>query len=275
MEPLFTVDGDKCKRDGLCQAECPMALIFLEDRKSLPTPVPGAEDVCINCGHCVAICPHGALSLRTMPLEDCPPIRHELAVSPDQVSQLLRGRRSIRVYKSQPVPRDLLRRLIELARYAPSGKNVQPVQWKVFMERARIQELSGLVVDWMRNVIKENPKLAEMLNLELVVRRWEKGHDTICRESPHLIVTHAHKNERTAPQACTLALGYLELAAPSMGLGACWAGYFNTAANLWPPLLEALGLPEGHITYGCMMVGFPSFTYHRLPLRAEPVITWQ
>jgi nitroreductase len=166
-------------------------------------------------------------------------------------------------------------RLIELARYAPSGHNFQPVEWKVFLERGRVRELGAIVVDWMRNTIKENPDLAKMLQMERSVARWENGHEVIFRDAPHLLVAHAHKNERTAPQACTLALSYLELAAPSMGLGACWAGYCQAASATWPPMLEALNLPKDHVSYGCMMVGYPSFSYHRLPMRNEPSITWE
>jgi hypothetical protein len=60
-----------------------------------------------------------------------------------------------------------------------------------------------------------------------------------------------------------------------MGLGACWAGYFNLAANVWPALKDALALPEGHAPFGTMLVGRPTYRYQRLPLRNEPQIIWR
>jgi nitroreductase len=36
--------------------------------------------------------------------------------------------------------------------------------------------------------------------------------------------------------ACAIALTYLELATYSLGLGACWAGYFSAAAAFYPPM---------------------------------------
>ena len=90
-----------------------------------------------------------------------------------------------------------------------------------------------------------------------------------------MIVTHAPKEEQSAPAACTIALAYLELAAPSFDLGACWAGYFNAAANLWPPMQDYLELPAGHSSFGAVMVGYPLYEYYRLPLRKEPLITWR
>ena len=65
--------------------------------------------------------------------------------------------------------------------------------------------------------------------------RWESGADTILRGAPVLVQVHAHKDERTAPQGCTIATAYLELAATAHGLGACWAGFFNAAALMYPP----------------------------------------
>ena len=59
------------------------------------------------------------------------------------------------------------------------------------------------------------------------------------------------------------------------GLGACWAGYFNAAATSWLPLQSALALPENHASYGAMMVGYPKFAYHRLPVRNEADISWR
>ena len=100
---LFTIDHQKCTRDGLCAADCPMSIITMNDHG--PEPVAGAEQMCINCGHCTAVCPHGALTLHTMPLEHCPPLQAGWQLQPEQVEQFLKGRRSVRSYKSEPVPR--------------------------------------------------------------------------------------------------------------------------------------------------------------------------
>jgi nitroreductase len=70
-----------------------------------------------------------------------------------------------------------------------------------------------------------------------------------------------------------IALSYMDLAAPSLGLGCCWAGFFMIAAGSWPPLAEAFQLPEGHKSFGAMMVGYPKFRYQRLPERNEAKIT--
>ncbi len=271
---LIVVDRDKCRRDGVCVSECPAKIIELRDQDSFPAPIDGAEELCIDCGHCVAVCPHGAMSHRAMSPEQCPPVRREWLLGPEQVEYFLRARRSIRTYKNQPVDREVLSRLIDIARFAPSGHNSQPVRWLVIYHREEVHRLSGLVVDWMRHLVRLGDPLAEALHMGRVISAWEQGLDRVSRGAPHIIVAHAPEEERTAPAACIIALTYLELASPSFGLGACWGGYFNAAANFWPPMKGALPLPEGHISFGAMMVGYPKYSYHRLPLRNDAQISW-
>lgn len=272
---IFSIDQSKCHQDGICASECPLALIDFQGKGSYPTPIAAAAELCINCGHCAAVCPHGALSLAAMPLEQMPPLRKELNISRQQAEQFLRGRRSIRAYKDKSIAQTELQRLIELARYAPSGHNRQPVHWLVLSGREQLNGLAAIVIEWMKYVIKEQPALAEMLHMDLVLAKWEAGKDPILRGAPHVLVAHGLKEERTAAQACTIALTYLELAAYSLGMGACWAGYFGAAAAVFPPLQKALGLPSGHLSFGAMMVGYPQVSYQRLPLRNPPVITWR
>lgn len=272
---LLKVDTEKCKRDGICVDTCPMGIINLKSDRELPALVPGGEELCIQCGHCVAVCPHGALSHSAMPADQCPPIRKELLISPEQAEQFLRMRRSIRRYKQKKVPRELLGRLIEVARHAPSGHNSQPVEWLVVYDDQEVRRLAGLVIDWMRHLVAEKSPLAAMLHLDLVIKSWEAGTERIFRGAPHLIVAHAPQAHRASQSSCTIALTYLELMISALGLGGCWAGYFTGASQMWPPLMDALALPAGNLVFGGMMVGYPQYRYHRLPLRKPPRIIWR
>ncbi len=272
---LFTVDRDKCARDGICAAECPARIIEFRDRESYPSPAEGAADRCINCGHCVAVCPRGAFSLKTMNSGECPALLKDSLPTPEQARQLMISRRSIRAYQDKPVDRETLSRLIDTARYAPSGHNSQPVHWLVIEDRAEVNRLAGLVIDWMRQLLEESPAAARTMHFNLIVAAWESGVDRICRGAPHVIVAHAPASHFASQPACLIALTYLELAAYSMGLGTCWAGYFNAAAVNYPPMARALNLPQGHQCFGAMMIGHPKFRYHRVPTRKSPSVTWR
>ena len=134
---LFTVDPSKCKKDHICVAICPLGNI--EQVDGVPTPGKNAGESCINCGHCVAACPTGALSHRAMRPEQCASIKPGLSLNADQADQFLRGRRSIRVYRTDPVDRAALARLIGTASTGPSGHNTQPAEWLVIHDTAEIQ----------------------------------------------------------------------------------------------------------------------------------------
>jgi nitroreductase/NAD-dependent dihydropyrimidine dehydrogenase PreA subunit len=272
---IFTVDADKCSHDGICVAVCPYNIIELRDKGDVPTPVAEKEALCLRCGHCEAFCPHGALTLNDRPFKQVEPIRDELKVTPGQTGQLMRSRRSIRHYKSQPVERQTLQQLLDIARHAPSGMNGQPVHWLVIYDTQELRRLAGLAIDGMRQLVKDNSPLAEMMQFTSMISAWEKGEDAICRNAPHLIVAHAHQKIMSAPTDCVIALTYLELAAPTFGLGVCWAGHFRIAVNAWAPLREALELPPEHAMYGAMMIGRPRYRYQQIPERKEARVTWR
>lgn len=271
---LFEVNTETCNKDGICAAVCPAGIITM-DNSGYPAPTAEAEELCIECGHCVAVCPTASLSHRTIATEACQPIQREQQLSLEQCEQFLRARRSIRTYKKQAVSQDELQKLIELARYAPTGHNSQSVQWLVLGKREELHDLAGVTVDWMRWMLENMAEMALAQHMDRTVRRWEEGKDVIFRDAPAVIIAHAPETDPIAPSSSTIALAHLELAASAMGLGCCWAGYFFIAAQNFPPMMEALPLPEGHKCLGSMMVGHPKFKYHRIPVRKSPEITWR
>jgi nitroreductase/NAD-dependent dihydropyrimidine dehydrogenase PreA subunit len=271
---LLTINPDKCNRDGICADVCPMKIIYFKDKNTLPVPVPGADKLCIRCGHCVAVCSTGAMSHEIMSPEQCLPVKKEWRMTPEHAEHFFRYRRSIRVYQKKTVDREILAKLIELASYAPSGHNLQPVKWHVVYDSTELKRLTGLVADWMRYMIKEQPDMANLMHMDLILAGWDAGVDVICRDAPHLIIAHGSSADTTAQTSCTIALTYLDLAAPPLGLGTCWGGFFQAAATFWPPLQKALDFPKGNVSYGAMMVGYSKYRYQRMPLRNKPQVTW-
>jgi nitroreductase/NAD-dependent dihydropyrimidine dehydrogenase PreA subunit len=274
---FLIIDRDKCDRDGICVAECPERVIAMGD-EGFPALTEFSDKLCIRCGHCVTVCPQAALALDFMEPAECPPIRAELTVSKEMMEHHIRSRRSIRTYKKKPVERETLKRLIETARYGPTAKNFQTVKWIIVENHEKVNRLGSMVIDWMRAMLEgEVTPIFTSFMMEQIVTDWDKGGDWICRGAPHMIVAYGSDdpNLPLVDTNCAIALTTLELAAPAFGLGACWGGYFNAASNLWPPLNEALDLPEGHHPHGAMMIGYPVYGYKRIPLRNEPDIQWR
>ncbi len=274
---FIRIDDEKCNRCGICVTECPERVLEMGPSGTVPAITEFGRDLCIECGHCVAVCPEAAFNLDLMSVDQCAPVNPELFISREQMEQHILFRRSIRTYKKKPVPREDLKRLIETAQYAPTAKNMQPVDWVATEDREETHRLGGMVIDWMRSMLKgESKPIFTEFMMNQIVGDWDKGGDWICRNAPHMIVAHG-ANDLPIPASgsgCTIALTTLELAAPTFGLGACWGGYFNAASNNYPPLRKALGIPANHDPFGAMMVGYPVYKYHRIPLRKKASIRW-
>lgn len=271
---LFTIDKKTCNKDGICAAECPRRIIVWK-KGEYPVPAADADDLCISCGHCVAVCPKGSLSHRTCPLDECPPIQQDLRVTVGQCEQLLKSRRSVRAYKDKPVSRDDLAKAVDMARYAPSGHNSQCVEWLVITDKDRLHTLAGMVIDWMRLMAENKIENTYNIRAKKLVESWERGTDVILRDAPVLVVTHGDKKHPLAAGSSPIALTYFELAATGIGLGCCWNGYFSLALQAFTPLREALKLPEGNRAFDAMIAGYPKYTYHRIPTRKTPSIIWE
>lgn len=268
------VDEQRCKKDGICASECPLAIITLNDGNGFPELVPGGEQMCLACGHCVAVCPQGALSHDHVPVEACPAVDKDLVIDENQAVQFLRSRRSIRFFKDRSPDRATLQRLVEIARYAPTAGNGQRVEWIILTDRSRIRELAGMTVDWMRAILEKSPKSAAPY-MPAIVGAWDMGFDAVLRDAPVLVVASAPGKDSNGMVDVTLALSYFELAAPKLGLGTCWAGLLEGALLSSEQLREGLGLPSGHPHHYPMMVGYPRSRYYRLPERKPPAITWK
>lgn len=271
---LLNINPEKCKQDGLCAAECPMGVIRFEGKGSYPDIPPEKEPMCIRCGHCVAVCPHGALDHAEIPLSECVEIDKALTISSAQGEQFLRSRRSVRKFKDQPIEKAVLQRLIEIARYAPTASNLQLVEWLVVNDARRLHDISGRVIDWMRAQLQD-PKAAVMPYHHLLVRAWDAGIDTVLRSAPCLVVAMAPGPLPVRMVDVSLTLGYLELAAPLFGLGTCWAGLLQGAMLSNPSLKEEVGIPKDYPFHFPMMIGYSNVRYYRLPERKAPKIHWR
>jgi nitroreductase/NAD-dependent dihydropyrimidine dehydrogenase PreA subunit len=270
---MLIIDKNKCKKDGFCARECPGVLIELPE-SGFPKLKSGMEEACVICGHCVAVCPHGALSHQNVRIEHSPEILEELKISMRQAEQFLRSRRSIRAYQAKPVDQNSIRKLIEIARCAPTAGNSQLVEWLVLTDHAKIKKVAGLTVEFVREMMKDPKVIAAAPYLQMMVAGWDAGFDTVLRDAPVIVVAHAPQEAMNGLGDVTLALSYLDLMAPAMGLGTCWAGLLHGAMLHVPSIKEAVGVPADHPYQYPLMLGYPEAKYYRVPERKAPKIVF-
>jgi nitroreductase/NAD-dependent dihydropyrimidine dehydrogenase PreA subunit len=270
---LITIDEGKCKKDGLCAGECPMAIIRMAEGE-FPVLVDGGDMMCNDCGHCVAVCPHDALAHERVPVDASPKIEKDLKINEAQMVQFLRSRRSIRRFEDQPVEKEKIERLIEIARYAPTGNNGQLIEWQVFTDTEAIKGLTSLVVDFLRSIIKDMGGHSYAGVMSMIVGAWDMGYDAVLWSAPAVVLASAPKTALSGEQDVASVLTYFQLAATTMGLGTCWAGMMQNALKGSPELKAAVHLPVGHIYHYPMMLGYPKPKYFRMPERRSPKINW-
>jgi len=271
LDTMITVDESLCINCGSCIRACPGGLIT---KKDFPVPIQNGWDLCIDCGHCVAICPTGAMHQRSMGPEDCEEIDIHLIPKWDRVRQYLISRRSVRGYIKRAIEKEKILQLLDVARYAPNGANRQVIRWVVINDPARVHRIAEMTIEWMKVVKEKKPALYEEAKLELFVEPWEVGQDRISRGAPCIIMACAPKDERTAPPAAMIAIHQIQLAAPGLGLGTTFTGSINTASQGYPPLIEMLGLPEGHSPHATCAIGYPAEKYQRIPVRKPVDVAW-
>jgi len=244
MEKL-NVNESACRSCGKCAEICPMAIIALDDAGHPYKREGGAE--CMDCGHCAAICPEGAI-ISMLGEQD--------AGRREDFLPFMKRRRSCRKFRKESVPTELIDRALDAARYAPSAKNTQPVEWTVISDTAAIQSLAKALFEKGR----ANPELA---------RRYafvDGDEDPIFRSAPVLVAVHSDPKNVLFPGDGIIAATCFDLAAQALGLGTCWSG---TAFSATDAVKRLARIPEHHNLHAVFMLGFPEHTWRQLPARKE------
>jgi nitroreductase len=142
------------------------------------------------------------------------------------IMKIIKGRRSIRRFKSKPVEREKIETLLEAARWAPSAGNAQPWDFIIITDSRTIQGLKTVMTGVMGNM----------------------------KEGPVLILVCSNRNRETAWSRYDIgcALQNILLCAHCMGLGACAIGGFDEGM-----IVKLLDLPEDSKPCLFITAGYP------------------
>ncbi|UCH57385.1 MAG: nitroreductase family protein [Candidatus Bathyarchaeota archaeon] len=139
-----------------------------------------------------------------------------------EVFEAIRARRSVRSYKSDLVPEEVLMRLLEAARLAPSAMNYQP--WRFIVVR--------------RQEVKERIARSGMFA-------------RFASQAPVIIVACGDTRSRFHVHDTCIALEHIVLAATSEGMGSCWIGSFDEEE-----LRGLLKIPERFSVVALVSIGY-------------------
>jgi nitroreductase len=163
------------------------------------------------------------------------------------ILNLLKSRRSIRVYQDKPVPQDFLLQILEAGRWAPTGANLQPWHFIVVTDPETRKEIGKVArFFFIKSSFVEKAPLVLILGFD--TRKGKYGRYDV-----------------------TLAGGNMMTMATNLGLGTCWIGAFDE-----PKVKETLGIPKPIEVIALITLGYPdekAETPSRVEL--EKIVHWE
>lgn len=164
------------------------------------------------------------------------------------VYEAVKTRRSVRAYKPDAVPEDVLRRILETARLAPSANNRQ--EWRFIVvadaeKRARLTEAAN-----NQKFVGQAPVILAFCST--------KSRVMTCGQDAGTVDT-------------SIALSYVTLAAVAEGLGTCWLGAFDQEKAK-----DILGVPPDAQIIGMTPLGYPARDFPARPRRGfDDVVSFE
>ncbi|MCD6570127.1 MAG: nitroreductase family protein [Deltaproteobacteria bacterium] len=316
--PTFEFDAEKCTHCKACAQACPTSCIQWDEEKKMPyaTGYKGMELACISCNTCEAVCPANCIRVRgeyrvvygryktpddkqgemtpPMPFGDKDLNRDFKDIEKDltETEKVIYRRRSIRLFKDKPVPKELIHRIIEAARFAPSAGNNQPWKFVVVTNRDLIDKVDkqcAKVLDaikWMyagsgtwRKVAVSLTSYLQVNNMDQrpipAIQKVHQSGGSITWGAPVLI--HILKDVRgiSNPDLDTgFAAHNLVLAAHSLGLGTCYIGFIASAIKYLPWLKKEIGIEYPYDLVTSVCVGYPKGKLDNPVYRGQVPVEW-
>ncbi len=155
--------------------------------------------------------------------------------------EVVKNRRSVRVFKKDPVPEDMLEKIAEAAALAPTGNNTQPLEVVVVRDKALMHAIETLIGEFFLPPMTQRFDAPAML---LVL-----GDPRFCAGYPEGFV-----REGILHSSLCLAIENMFLAMASLGLGGVWKEVPPSAAVRIKALLK---IPQVFILKTILPIGFP------------------
>ena len=149
----------------------------------------------------------------------------------DALLDLIKRRRSVRHFAKRPIPEDILNKILEAGRWAPSGANIQPRRFLVVTRK----ELLETIARFSHYGPIRSRHVADAAALIVLLGDTESISPTVDLD-------------------CAIAGTNMTLMATAAGIGSCWIGAFeeqnikqllNTPARYAIIAMIAFGYPEG------------------------------
>ncbi len=290
MNLVPVIDSKKCTLCGKCVAICPKEVLYIENKRVLLN-----ENECMLCSHCYDVCKFDAVSfgdtLRNLKFSTFKYKEKILAgkdISPEELVNIFRSRRSTRRFKNEEISDDVVRDLIEFAVTAPSGSNCQNWEFTVLNGREKVWEFATQMKEFFLKInrLAANPFVRylsvpfmgrTLLNyyrdhfetVKMAIEESEKGRDLLFHGAPCIIIIHSPMDGSTPVEDGTLAAYNICMLAHYMNLGTCLIGFAVEALNRSPDIKEEIDIFGDNRIHAVIAVGKPTTKFLKHSLRKD------
>jgi len=146
--------------------------------------------------------------------------------------EVVRTRRSVRSYRPDPIPKEVLNRVLEAVRIAPSGSNRQPWKFIIVQDEALKQKMVSACNN--QGFIAEAPLIVVACGSNIHYNRGD------------------YMGDMSMLVDVTIAFTHLVLVARAEGLGTCWIGAFQNEE-----VKKLLNIPEEYNVVAVTPLGYP------------------
>ncbi|HUU00920.1 MAG TPA: nitroreductase family protein [Myxococcota bacterium] len=286
LRPTTVIDAQACNGCGLCVKVCPDDTLSMQDGKAKVT-----GDRSFYCDHCAAICPSGAIEVKAVDSGalDLTTVENRTAWLPygkfdaAALVQLMRSRRSSRMFLDRPVARETLEDLVKIGSTAPSGTNCQLWTFTILPDRRAVMKLGAACLDFfskLNRMAASGPaRLISRLFMKDVLGQYfrdyyetvenaiaeykRSGRDRLFHGAPALIIIGMKPGATCPCEDALLAAGNILLAAHAMGFGTCLIGFAVEAIKHDKRVRRLLQIPKGERVYAVVSVGKTREWYKR------------
>lgn len=270
---MIVIHNESCLRCGKCSKVCP-AGVLTQNEKGEDISINNI-DFCIVCGHCVDVCPTASVVHSEFPQERIHPIDYSLFPTPEQVMTLIKTRRSNRALISTPIPDDVLEKIVESARFAPTASNKRDVSFTLITDPEKLLKISEFTINKFESSVKIlinplikcllKPFFPHLYNYIPAFYRLKKehlnGNDPILRKATALLIIHTPKSSDFGCENANLAYQNASLMAYSLGVSQIYMGFVLKAIRKSgrEAFAQITGV-DGEVQ-AIMALGIPAFRY--------------
>ena len=181
----------------------------------------------------------------------------------NEVIKAITERRSHRVYLSEQLKEEHLTAILKAGAFAPSGMNAQPWRFTVVSKKSLLDKLN----DACKKVMLAS-------GIERLIASAKNPDSSAFYAAPALIIVSADKSSVTPVEDCAIALGYMFVAAESLGIGSCWINAVKGALESLEgkALKNELQIPESFKVYCSGAFGYKSAKPSAAP-RKEGIVS--